>query len=172
MFPINICSPRFDDCVAPLHRGSDLPGFTIASRISELCFGFQRTFRGQGDLDEAFKEISASVKRWTGRRDAGLGRSMNFVQALTYQARILGGNEGINLGRSKERRPFSRAPSYGNSLSIRTGNDQSTRGNLARAGFRSPISANTRLRAVRLLLRSHLRPHGRNQDNGISGGLR
>jgi tetratricopeptide (TPR) repeat protein len=129
---------RFDDALRLCRRGSDLARlYNSQPYLGTLLWVSADVFRGQGDLDKAFKEITASVKAL--EQDAGnasLGRSMNFIQALTYQARILGGDEGINLGRRKEAAAIlERAFDMADGFVHQDPNDQSTRGNLARAGL-------------------------------------
>ena len=134
----HMLSRRFDDALRLCHRGSDLARlYNNQPYLGTLLWVSADVFRGQGDLDEAFTEISASVKALEpDAGNAGLGRSLNFIQALTYQARILGGNEGINLGRRKEAAAIlERAFDMADSFVHQDPNDQSTRGNLARAGI-------------------------------------
>ncbi len=129
---------RFNDALRLCRQGSDLARlYNNQPYLGTLLWVSADVFRGQGDLDEAFKEISASVKAL--EPSAGnieLGGTMNFIQALTYKARILGGNEGINLGRRKEAAAIlERAFDMADSFVHQDPNDQSSRGNFARAGI-------------------------------------
>jgi tetratricopeptide (TPR) repeat protein len=128
---------RFDDALRLCRRGSDLARlYDNQPYLGTLLWVSADVFRGQGDLDEALKQIRESVRvleLTAGNTEQG--RTMNFLLALTIQARILGQNNTISLGRREEAAAIlEHAFRMSDSFVHQDPNDQSSRGHLAMAG--------------------------------------
>jgi tetratricopeptide (TPR) repeat protein len=129
---------RFEDALRLCRRGSDLARlYKNEPYLGALLWVSADVFRGQGDLDEALKQIRESVRIL--ELTAGnveQGRTMNLILALTIQARILGQNDTISLGRREEaaailERSFGMADNFVH----QDPSDQVSRGRLAMAGL-------------------------------------
>jgi tRNA A-37 threonylcarbamoyl transferase component Bud32/tetratricopeptide (TPR) repeat protein len=128
---------RFDDALRLCRRGSDLARlYNNQPYLGTLLWVSADVFRGQGNLDEALRQIRESVRvleLTTGNTEQG--RTMNLILALTIQARILGQNNTISLGRRAEAAAIlERAFRMSDSFVHQDPNDQSSRGHLAMAG--------------------------------------
>jgi tRNA A-37 threonylcarbamoyl transferase component Bud32/tetratricopeptide (TPR) repeat protein len=129
---------RFEDALRLCRRGSDLARlYKNQPYLGTLLWVSADVFRGQGDLDEALKQIRESVRILElTPGNAEQGRTMNLILALTIQARILGQNDTISLGRRQEaaailERSFGMADSFVH----QDPSDQVSRGRLAMAGL-------------------------------------
>jgi tRNA A-37 threonylcarbamoyl transferase component Bud32/tetratricopeptide (TPR) repeat protein len=128
----------FEDALRLCGRGSDLARlYNNEPYLGALLWVSADVFRGQGNLDEALKRIRESVRILElPAGNAEQGRIMNLILALTIQARIVGQNDTISLGRREEaaailERSFGMADSFVH----QDPNDQVSRGRLAMAGL-------------------------------------
>jgi tRNA A-37 threonylcarbamoyl transferase component Bud32/tetratricopeptide (TPR) repeat protein len=131
-------SRRFDDALNLCRHGSDLARFFGSeSYLGTFRWVSAEVFRGQGDLDDALREIGESAKALEHAFEkADQGTVQNLVLALIYQGRILGEEGAISLGRREEavtvlERAFDIADRYVH----QDPNDQTARGRIAMAGL-------------------------------------
>jgi tetratricopeptide (TPR) repeat protein len=129
---------QFDDALRLCRRGSDLARlYNNQPYLGALLWVSADVFRGQGDLDEALKQIRESVRVLElTAGNAGQGQTMNLILALTIQARILGQNKTISLGRREEAAAIlDRSFRMADNFVHQDPNDQVSRGRLAMAGL-------------------------------------
>ncbi|HMJ60136.1 MAG TPA: serine/threonine-protein kinase, partial [Bryobacteraceae bacterium] len=128
---------QFDDALRLCRRGSELArSYNNQAYLGTLLWVSAEVFRSQGDLDKALKDVRESVRVLElAARSADQGPTMNFMLALIYQARILGQDNSINLGRREEAvATLDRAFRMADSIVHQDPNDQASRGRLAMAG--------------------------------------
>jgi tRNA A-37 threonylcarbamoyl transferase component Bud32/tetratricopeptide (TPR) repeat protein len=96
-----------------------------------------KIFQRQGNLEEALQAIQESVTLLDpGPKKAGHGQITNLAQALVYEGRILGDDNGISLDRYEEAaKPLQRAFDIADGLVRQDANDHNDRGSLANAGI-------------------------------------
>jgi tRNA A-37 threonylcarbamoyl transferase component Bud32/tetratricopeptide (TPR) repeat protein len=134
----HMLSRRFDDALRLCRHASDLArSFGNQSYLGTFLWVSADVFRRQGDLDKALEEIHQSVKILESAATAGdQGPKMNLNLALIFQARILGEDQGISLGRPEEAAAtLERSFSASDTFVHKDPNDQNARGNLAMAGI-------------------------------------
>lgn len=98
---------QFDDAMSLVQRGLEIGRSvqhpTAQQHIGNLLQDAARIHRDRGAFDAALKsyrEAAGILEPPAGATDQG--RTMNFTRALTEEARILGGDDGVSLGRSEE----------------------------------------------------------------------
>ena len=133
-----VLGKRFEDGLRLCRQGSDLArSFGSQPYLGTLLWVSADVFRNRGDLNQALKDIGDSVRALEpGPSNTEQGRTMNFVLPLVYEARILGEDNAINLGRSEEAvATFDRAFTIADSFVHQDSRDQNSRGRLAVAGL-------------------------------------
>jgi serine/threonine protein kinase len=103
-----------------------------------------KVFQRQGNLEEALRAIHESVGLLDpGSTNPGQARITNFAQALVYEGKILGDENGISLGRSEEaEKTLERAFHISDALAHQDPNDHNDKGTLAIAGI--PLAGSLR----------------------------
>ncbi len=93
-------------------------------------------YRREGDLDRALKETDESVKTLeAATHNSEQNALMNYALALTYDGRILGEENAISMGRSREgAAALQHAVDIADGFVHKDPNDQSARGRVAMAG--------------------------------------
>ncbi len=129
---------QFDDALRLSKRGSEI---AQSVRSNPYMAMFRWVSAGilqlRGDLEEALKTIQEAVHLLEPAGGNGaVGRTLNYVLILTAEGWILGDNNTVNLGRTKEAlEPLSRAFEIADKLVHQDMKDQSTRGRLAASGL-------------------------------------
>ena len=128
---------QYDDALRISRRGSEF----ARSVDSRPYLGLFRKVSAQvlqetGDLEEAYKAIHESVgllEPAPGNNNQG--QRINFLLVLTIEGMILGGDQGLSLGRAKEALgPLERAFRIADEAVHRDPIDQGVRGSLENAG--------------------------------------
>ena len=131
-------SEQFDDALRICNRAIQIGlSLNIQSYIGNFYWVQAEVFQSQGDPDTALKAVRESMRLLDpGADEIGQGQqTMGFVQALTFEGKILGQDSVVSLGRYEEA-----AASLGRSFTIadkfvhKDSNDQFSRGRLADAG--------------------------------------
>jgi tetratricopeptide (TPR) repeat protein len=127
-----------DDALAACRRGSQLAGiFSRAPYRGTFLQVAAKISQSRGDLDGALVSIRESATALEpGPGSSDQGQTMNYVMSLVYEGEILGGDNAISLGRSKEAvEVLQRAFEIADERVHQDPNDENTRGRLEMAGY-------------------------------------
>ena len=128
---------EFNDALRLCERASGLArSFNKNMYVGNFLWVSAEIFQTRGELEEALKTIRESVTILDGAANSDHSTTMNLILALNHQGRILGGVNGISLGRTEEAVPvLERSFSLADKLVHQDRDDQSARGRLAMAGL-------------------------------------
>jgi len=129
---------RLDDAILLSRRGIELSrSLDSPASIGTFLWVSAKVFRSRGDLDRALQDFQASSRILEpDAPNAEQSRMMNFALSLVFQAKALGEDNGISLGRSEEAATmFQRAFNLADTFVHQDPHDQVTRGRLAMAGL-------------------------------------
>jgi tetratricopeptide (TPR) repeat protein len=130
---------QYDDALNLCHRALEIAGFFNNKRyLASFLWVSADIFRGQGNLEEALKEVRESIRMLqpSGHGVVEQGLLMNFIYAQIREGKILGEDGAINLGKRPEavavlHNPFETA----DKLVHQDAHDENARGRLASAGI-------------------------------------
>ena len=127
---------KFDDALRLCARGEELArAFGMKSSLGAFYGLAGDTARRQGDLDEALRNIDASVRAYTpGDGNPDHSALMGYTFALIRLGRVLGDEHGLSLGRKKEATDaLQRAFDLADEFAHRDPNDQASRNRIGLA---------------------------------------
>ena len=129
---------QFDDALRLARRGTDLAhSLDSPSYAGTFLWVSAEVFRRRGDLDGALKESRESVRILeAAAKNDEQGATMNLILALIRQARILGEDQAISMGRPEQAVALlDRSFQIADRFVHQDPNDQNARGRLAMAGI-------------------------------------
>jgi tetratricopeptide (TPR) repeat protein len=129
---------QYDDALRLSRRASEISrAFGHRSYLGTFRWVSAEVFRRQGNLDEALKEISESVRQLDfGPAHPEQPVRMNFAFALIKEGSILGEYDAVSLGRFEEAAGvLEHAFRIADDFAHRDADDQDSRGRLALAGI-------------------------------------
>jgi tRNA A-37 threonylcarbamoyl transferase component Bud32/tetratricopeptide (TPR) repeat protein len=128
---------QYDDALRISRRGSEFARSVDSRPYLGLFLKVSaQVLQETGDLEEAYKAIHESVGLLEpAPGNTNQGQRINFLLVLTIEGMILGGDQGLSLGRAKEALgPLERAFRIADEAVHRDPIDQGVRGSLENAG--------------------------------------
>ena len=128
---------RFDEALRLCRRAGDFIGVTgRQDYLPDFLWIASDIHRGQGELDQALKDLDEAVRLTDPGASAELWRTMNFSLGLILKGELLGEPNSLNLGRPAEAVDcLNHAFRLADDLAHRDPDDQMSRSRVANAGI-------------------------------------